>query len=186
MHNPQFNMQPEPLVASPLTVGSKVTYTNEFGVSFSGYTVKGFSTDKTAPDQAYVDSDCYWFPKPFSSLAIEERPNFLFYDNCELSIEHRINSAMAFSTPITQSEFDTHMTAIKIASGRANAVHCYQRLGNIEMAETFATAEFKNPRMGVSDGTLGRNGCLTLLVELGPELLVYDAGRAWNNLIQKQ
>ncbi|RYZ84023.1 MAG: hypothetical protein EOP04_18820, partial [Proteobacteria bacterium] len=183
MQNTQLPMQSDPLVPTSLTVGAKVTYTNEFGVSFSGFTVQGFSVDKNAPETAYVDSDCYWFPKPFNSLTIEAMPNFLFLENCELSVEHLVNRAMAFSKPISQVEFDNFMTENKISTGRARSAHSYLRLGNVEMAETFAKAEFKKPRLGVSDGTLGRNGCLTLLVELGAELLVYDAGRAWNSLL---
>lgn len=182
----QIPMRSQPLVATDLTVGAKVTYTNDYGVSFSGFTVHGFSMDENEPEKAYVDSDCYWCPKPFSSLTIETMPNFVFLENYELSVEHLIKRAMAFSKPLSQADFDKYITERKISSGRAHAAHSYRRLGNVEMAETFANAEFKNPRIGISDGSLGRNGCLTLLVELGAELLAYDAGKAWNYLVQGQ
>lgn len=186
MQNSQIPMRTQPLVATALTVGAKVTYTNDYGVSFSGHTVQGFSMDENAQEKAYVDSDCYWVPKPFTSLTIEAMPNFIFLETCELSVDHRIKRAMGFSKPISQAEFDKYMTTRKIASGRAHAARAYRRVGNVDMAETFATAEFKNPRMGVSDGSLGRKGGLTLLVELGTELLAYDGGEAWNYLVQGQ
>lgn len=44
-------------------VGDKVTFTNDYGVSFDGLEVIGFSDDDTFYGRfIHLDTDCYWFP----------------------------------------------------------------------------------------------------------------------------
>ncbi len=55
-----------------LEPGQKVTYTNDYGVKFEGYTVLGFCT----PDNGrcvYLNKDSYWFPVDPKNLTIENK-----------------------------------------------------------------------------------------------------------------
>lgn len=53
-------------------VGDKVTFTNEFGVSFNGLTIIGIEKDNSFYGrQIYTNSDAYWFPHKPSELTHE-------------------------------------------------------------------------------------------------------------------
>lgn len=55
-----------------LKVGQKVTYTNDYGVKFEGYTILGFCT----PDNGrcvFLNKDSYWFPVDPKNLTIENK-----------------------------------------------------------------------------------------------------------------
>lgn len=60
-------------------IGDQVTYTNEYGVSFTGQKVIGFFINPDLPDRfIHTDSDAWWFPKKPSELKLEkaaEQPN---------------------------------------------------------------------------------------------------------------
>jgi hypothetical protein len=53
-----------PLCGEAFAKGDKVTFTNDYGVTFSGLTITGF--DRPIYDGSgtiYTNSDAYWFPK---------------------------------------------------------------------------------------------------------------------------
>jgi hypothetical protein len=184
MTNVNVEMQNQPIIPTHLKVGNKVTYTNEFGVSFSGHTVQGFPVKGDSLDKAYIDSDSYWVPKPYNSLTVEDKPNFLLLEFYELTVTHLVERALAYSKPITQSEFEQFITKERLESARATIAATYAKKEWPNLVEAIKEWEFKNPRIGISDSSLGRNGCLTLLVELGEELLSFDAGTAWNYIVE--
>lgn len=65
-------LSPTPFVACDLKVGDIVTYTNDYGVSFHGRKVTGFSDPKTSyhPEaHIHLAKDAYWFPVKESSLS---------------------------------------------------------------------------------------------------------------------
>jgi len=52
-----------PLNGEPFTAGDKVTFTNDYGISFSGLRVIGFSNEiYKGSGTIYLDYDCCWFP----------------------------------------------------------------------------------------------------------------------------
>ncbi len=67
-----------PPVPCDFQVGDLVTFTNEYGVSFTGLTVVGFTPeiDSHLPDRfIYLDTSCWWFPKKADQLTLEHRAN---------------------------------------------------------------------------------------------------------------
>lgn len=61
----------EPPVPCDFKVGEKVTFTNEYGVSFSPHTIVGFDADDSFYGRfIYLDYDCYWFPAAPDSLTL--------------------------------------------------------------------------------------------------------------------
>jgi len=60
-----------PKIETDYKVGDKVTFTNEYGVSFAGNTVIGFSDEPLYGRFIHLDHDCYWFPVKPESLARE-------------------------------------------------------------------------------------------------------------------
>jgi hypothetical protein len=60
-----------PPVPCDFSIGDQVTFTNEYGVSFSGNTVVGFSKEPFHGRFIHLDNDCYWFPKAPESLKKE-------------------------------------------------------------------------------------------------------------------
>ena len=59
----------------------------------------------------------------------------------------------------------------------------YTKAERFDQVEALEQWEFKNPRIGISDGSIGRRQCLNVLVELGDELLAFNAGKSWNHLV---
>jgi|GEM_PF-1035823 len=87
-----------------LKVGQKVTYTNDYGVKFEGYTILGFCT----PDNGrcvYLDKDSYWFPVNPKNLTVE----------CESNEQVQTPS-------IGQYVFDTYYNCKKQVKGIANGL----------------------------------------------------------------
>lgn len=184
MHNPSIPMQSQPLSSTHFKVGDKVTYTNEYGAVFTGHTIQGFPTAKDLAKKAYIDTSCYWVAKHFSSLSIENKPNFRFFEFYPLSTTHLVDRAIAYSKPISQIDFEQYIPESTLATARTSISAYFAKNEYLHLFEAITQWEFKNPRMGISDGSLGRHQCLTLLVELGEELLAFDAGKAWNHLAQ--
>lgn len=182
MPNFKVTMQDQPLLESHIKKGDKVTYTNEYGAVFPGYTVQGFSTVPDSANEAYIDSDCYWHAKPFHSLTIEEKPNFLLFEYYELSVTHLVERAFAYSKPISQKAFEQYISDHALATARAGSAHSYTKDDRFDLVEALEQREFKSPRIGISDGSIGRRQCLNVLVELGDELLAFNAGKSWNHL----
>ncbi|KXS54991.1 MAG: hypothetical protein AWU57_587 [Marinobacter sp. T13-3] len=61
-----------PPVPCDLKVGQTVSYTNEYGVTFPGHTIVGFSaTDSFYGRFIHLDTDCYWMPKHPASVTPE-------------------------------------------------------------------------------------------------------------------
>lgn len=60
-----------------LQVGDKVTFTNEYGVSFAGLRVIGFAgqqDDSSITDRfIYLDSSAYWYPHKLNELQKEKQ-----------------------------------------------------------------------------------------------------------------
>lgn len=57
---------------SGLKVGDKVTYTNDYGVSFENREIIGFGDKKTSWEgYIYLDKDSYWFPVALKSVKLE-------------------------------------------------------------------------------------------------------------------
>jgi hypothetical protein len=54
-----------------LIPGQKVTYTNEYGVSFNGYTVMGFCEPQNGRC-VYLDKSSYWYPVDPKNLTVED------------------------------------------------------------------------------------------------------------------
>lgn len=64
--------------STELKAGDVCTYTNEFGVSFSGYVISGFDDDEETNYLAKYErivyvlgKDAWWFPIKVSELALE-------------------------------------------------------------------------------------------------------------------
>ncbi len=57
---------------SGLTIGQKVSFTNEYGVSFLSRVVLGFAqkNDELNGRYIYINNVSYWFPVPFNSLTL--------------------------------------------------------------------------------------------------------------------
>lgn len=55
-------------------VGDKVTFTNGYGVTFTGKTVIGYSSDILYQQGRFIhlDLDCYWFPNRPVDLKLEQ------------------------------------------------------------------------------------------------------------------
>ena len=54
-----------------LKVGQMCTYTNKFGVYFTGHKILGFcKPEDNNGNSIYLDLDCYWKPQPISSISI--------------------------------------------------------------------------------------------------------------------
>lgn len=58
----------QPPEGCDLKVGDKVTYTNDYGVSFHGLTVIGFAKEPCNGRFVHLDTDSYWFPVKPESL----------------------------------------------------------------------------------------------------------------------
>jgi len=53
-----------------LKVGQICTYTNKYGVYFTGHKILGFcKPEKNNGCSVYLDLDCYWSPVPISSIS---------------------------------------------------------------------------------------------------------------------
>jgi len=53
-----------------ITKGTRVSFTNEFGIIFTGLEILGFCHPFYGRC-IYLDFDCYWFPVSVESLTIE-------------------------------------------------------------------------------------------------------------------
>jgi len=179
----KVTMQDQPLSEAHIKKGDKVTYTNEYGAVFPGHTIQGFPTGLESASEAFIDSDCYWHAKPFHALTIEEKPNFVLFEYYELSVTHLVERAFAYSKPISQGRFDQFISDQSLVSARSAIAHDYAKAQSFELVETLNKWEFRNPRIGISDGSIGRCQCLNLLVEFGDELVAFNAGKAWNHLV---
>lgn len=61
-----------PPVECSFRVGDVVTYTNEYGVSFAGRKIIGFSDDTSLNGRfIHLEKDSWWFPVKPSELALE-------------------------------------------------------------------------------------------------------------------
>ncbi|NLT49451.1 MAG: hypothetical protein GXX85_00865 [Ignavibacteria bacterium] len=49
-------------------INQKVTYTNEYGVSFEDKTIIGFSSPNSYGGCVFLDKDSYWFPVKLSQI----------------------------------------------------------------------------------------------------------------------
>tara|TARA_R110002072_G_scaffold303138_1_gene495439 strand:+ start:48472 stop:49023 length:552 start_codon:yes stop_codon:yes gene_type:complete len=182
MPNFKVSMQEHSLSDTNLQKGNKVTFTNEFGVVFPGHTIMGFPTEPDLEKEAFINSDCYWVSKPFHQLTLEERPKFVFFEYFDLNVTHLIERAFAYSKPISQENFTQYILDQELAAARTVISQDYIKKGYLDLLEASNQCEFRNPRIGISDGSIGRRKCLNLLVELGDELLAFNAGKAWNHL----
>ncbi len=65
-------VQAVPPVPCEFKVGDKVTFTNEYGISFPGNVIVGFATaeEMWSDHFIYLDNDCYWFAKTPDSLSL--------------------------------------------------------------------------------------------------------------------
>ena len=65
--------QNEPPVPCDLAVGDVVTYTNDYGVSFKGKIITGFSpVVESWKGCVYLAKEAWWFPVPIESLKKEK------------------------------------------------------------------------------------------------------------------
>lgn len=65
-------LENEPPIECQFEVGDKVTYTNEYGVSFPGYQIVGFAKDDDFYGRfIYLDNSSWWFPVKPSELTLE-------------------------------------------------------------------------------------------------------------------
>ena len=64
--------QPHELAPTSLQIGDIVTFTNDYGVVFTGLEVVGFD-DPTENNgrSVFLASDSYWFPKAVNQLTLE-------------------------------------------------------------------------------------------------------------------
>lgn len=68
--------QRSPPVPCKLKVGDRVTYTNDYGVSFHDELVTGFSpTVESYGGFVYLDKDSWWFPVPPGALQLQRQPD---------------------------------------------------------------------------------------------------------------
>lgn len=58
----------QPPEGCDLKVGDKVTYTNDYGASFHGFTVIGFAKEPRFGRFVHLDKDSYWVPVSRESL----------------------------------------------------------------------------------------------------------------------
>lgn len=67
------NLEKTPTFECDFKLGDKVTFTNDYGVVFSGLEVTGFASEKNAFNGRFVhiSTDCYWFPVAPHSLTKE-------------------------------------------------------------------------------------------------------------------
>ena len=62
----------KPPIECDFKIGDKVTFTNEFGVSFKNHTIIGFDKDDSFYGRfIYIDTDSYWFPHKPNELTKE-------------------------------------------------------------------------------------------------------------------
>ena len=54
-----------------LKIGQKVTFTNDYGVKFSGHKVLAFQCPDRHGRSVFIDIDCFWFPCTLESLTPE-------------------------------------------------------------------------------------------------------------------
>ena len=63
-----------PLCGEPFVFGEMVTFTNDYGVVFTGNKVIGFSEPiYPGSGTVYLDNSSYWFPNKVSQLTSEGR-----------------------------------------------------------------------------------------------------------------
>jgi len=68
--------QPSPPIPCNFKVGDRVTYTNDYGVSFRDELVTGFSPAvESYGGFVYLDKDSWWFPVPPGALQLQRRPD---------------------------------------------------------------------------------------------------------------
>lgn len=66
------SLKQTPPIPCDLKVGDKVTFTNEFGISFPNLTIIGFADDTSFYNRfIHLDTECYWFPTTLQSLTKE-------------------------------------------------------------------------------------------------------------------
>lgn len=66
------NLKQTSPIPCELKVGDKVTFTNDYGVSFVNLTIIGFADDDSFYNRfIHLDSDCYWFPVKLESVQKE-------------------------------------------------------------------------------------------------------------------
>ena len=66
------NLTDKPPIPCDFKIGDIVTFTNEFGVSFSNKKIIGFSPEVTSTGRfIHLSKDAYWFPVPMESLKKE-------------------------------------------------------------------------------------------------------------------
>lgn len=75
----------EPPIPCDFKVGDKVSFTNEYGITFKGYTVIGFAPleDHFNGRFIHLDKEAWWFPKKPESLTKEhpqKRPHGVIND----------------------------------------------------------------------------------------------------------
>ncbi|HDY7901191.1 TPA: hypothetical protein RQK56_004052 [Vibrio vulnificus] len=63
----------EPPVECEFSVGDRVTFTNEYGVSFPGYKVVGFAEEEFYGRFIHLDKSSWWFPVKPSELTLEQK-----------------------------------------------------------------------------------------------------------------
>jgi len=62
------NLTLTPPEGCPYKLGDTVTFTNDYGVSFSGLKVIGFTDEPLYGRYIHLNKDCYWFPSSPESL----------------------------------------------------------------------------------------------------------------------
>lgn len=65
--------QLHPPIPCEFTVGDVVTFTNDYGVTFAGKKVVGFSPAPEHGRFVYLSKDSWWFPVSPSALTLERR-----------------------------------------------------------------------------------------------------------------
>lgn len=65
----------EPQIETKFKVGDKVTFTNEYGLTFPGLRIIGFDKGNGSlfkyGKHIYLDTSAYWFPHAESELTLE-------------------------------------------------------------------------------------------------------------------
>lgn len=75
-----IEMMAKPPIKCDLSIGKEVIFTNEYGVSFYGLKVIGYSEEVEHGRFLHLNTDCYWFPVSRSSLqsmSFEKQMNLL-------------------------------------------------------------------------------------------------------------
>jgi hypothetical protein len=62
------DMRPDPPIPCDFSVGDRVTYTNDYGVTFDRV-VKGFASEVHSYGFVYLNLDCWWMPVTPESLS---------------------------------------------------------------------------------------------------------------------